>query len=37
MSEHLSDEDLQRIREFALTPRYERTPEMLLRADGDDD
>jgi len=30
MTEHLSDEDLERIAQFAATPAYEREPEQLL-------
>jgi hypothetical protein len=30
MTEHLSDEDLERIQRFASRPRYKRTPDELL-------
>lgn len=30
MPQHLSEEELQRIRKFAETPVYERDPEQLL-------
>lgn len=37
MSPGLSDEELDRIREFASTPRHERTPEMLVGADEEEE
>lgn len=30
MPEHLSDNEMERMREFAKTPVYEREPEQLL-------
>ena len=30
MSQHLSEDELQRMRKFAETPVYERDPEQLL-------
>lgn len=30
MTEHLSETEMERIREFANTPMYEREPEQLL-------
>lgn len=30
MSDHFSQSELDRIDEFVATPKYERTPEMLL-------
>lgn len=30
MTEHLSDNEMERIREFANTPIYEREPEQLM-------
>lgn len=32
MVSHLSEEDMERIAEFANTPKYERTPEQLIPA-----
>jgi hypothetical protein len=37
MPEHLSDKELERMKEFAQTPVYERTPEQLLPQSGLDD
>ncbi|MFW5918628.1 MAG: hypothetical protein ACOCSP_01100 [archaeon] len=36
MGEHLSDTDWELIRRFAETPAYERSPEILVGADGND-
>lgn len=33
MTNFLSEEDLQRIKEFNATPKYEREPEMLVPND----
>jgi hypothetical protein len=33
MTEHLSEEELERIARFAATPAYEREPEQLLPED----
>lgn len=33
MERYLTEEDLQRITEFALTPKYKRDPEMLMPDD----
>lgn len=33
MARYLTEEDLQRITEFALTPEYKRDPEMLVPDD----
>lgn len=33
MGEHLTDSDWEQIREFAETPAYERSPEILSSAD----
>lgn len=30
MTEHLTDEELERIAEFANTPKYRRSPELLV-------
>jgi hypothetical protein len=35
MVDHLTDEELERIREFIETPTYERTPEQLLPEQAD--
>jgi len=35
MDGRLTDRDMQRISEFADTPKYERTPEMLMPDDED--
>jgi hypothetical protein len=32
---HLTDSDLERIVEFANTPKYEREPEILVPDDGE--
>ncbi|MFW6003476.1 MAG: hypothetical protein ACOCPT_03545 [Halanaeroarchaeum sp.] len=37
MGEHLSENDWERIREFAKTPAYERSPEILSEANEGDD
>lgn len=37
MSQHLSDDELERIAEFAATPVYKRSPEQLLPDDADVD
>lgn len=37
MTEHLSDNDLERIAEFAETPAYKREPEQLLPEERCDD
>lgn len=36
MGEHLSDTDWELIRRFAETPAYERSPEILVGAEGDE-
>jgi hypothetical protein len=36
MPEHLSDRELERMKEFAETPAYERDPEQLLPQSLDD-
>jgi len=33
MTEHLSEQELERIAQFAATPAYEREPEQLLPED----
>lgn len=33
----LSEDELRRLKEFSQTPRYDRSPEMLLPDDEDDD
>jgi hypothetical protein len=35
MTEFLSDRDLDRIAEFASTPKYEREPEQLMPSEDD--
>jgi len=35
MPEHLTDQELERMAEFANTPTYLRTPEQLLPEDAD--
>ena len=35
MGDHLTESDWERIREFANTPAYERTPEILADPGGD--
>jgi hypothetical protein len=37
MTEHLSEEELERIAEFAATPVYKRSPEQLLPDDADEE
>lgn len=37
MSQWLSDTDRERIEQFARLPAYERRPDMLLPAEGDDE
>lgn len=37
MSEHLTEQDLERIEDFANTPRYKRSPDELLPSRDDDD
>lgn len=37
MTQWLSDSDRERIQEFAKTPKYERSPEMLAPESGEDD
>ena len=37
MPEHLSDSELERMKEFAETPAYKREPEQLLPRSGLDD
>lgn len=37
MSEHLSAEDIERIREFANRPRYKRSPDDLVPQNEEED
>lgn len=37
MGEHLTESDWEQIREFAKTPAYERSPEILSGSDGRED
>lgn len=35
MAEYLSEDDLERMEQFAATPKYERDPELLVPTDGE--
>jgi hypothetical protein len=35
MAKHLSEDDLERMEQFAATPKYKREPELLIPTDAE--